>query len=108
MKANDFQTAKTMEELMDKARPGSSVLIMLYGESPSDSHAELVTILGYDISDKKVYLTSPSVLHKAMEVEFEPDRFATSSWIDLTNTDFTGLIGEHFKSLGKMVQEGVK
>ena len=108
MKANDFKTAKTMEQLVSEAPPGSSILALLYGETAEESQGEIVTVMGYDTVDNVIYLTSPSMLYRSMEVPFAPDRFATSRWIDLTNADFTGLIGDHFKTLAKFVDSSAK
>lgn len=102
MKPNDFKSAKTFKELMHLAPPGSAIMVMLYGETEEESHGELVTVMLYNLAEEKVVFTSVSMLYKTMILDFEPGRFATSSWIDLTTANFSGLIGEHFRTLGKM------
>lgn len=93
-----------MEELARRAPSGSAVMVMLYGESPDESQGELVTVMNYDLTNQKVIITSTSMLYRTMAISFQPGIFLTSRWIDLDKADFNGLIGEHFKSLGKLVE----
>lgn len=104
MTPNTFTTPSSLQELKSLVRPGCSV-ILIAGETPENANAEIVTIQSYNDTEGTVNLTHPSMLFRSNTIPFTQARFAASSWIDLTNVDFGGLIGDSFKSLSKLLEE---
>lgn len=104
MKPNNFTVAKSLAELQKLAPPGCS-LVVISGESPEEAQAEIVTVMGYNEDECHVVLTHPSLLFKSNMIPFAQARFAASRWIDISEVDFEGLIGESFQELAKILEE---